>query len=314
MPFEITILGSNSALPTSDRYPTAQVVNLLGRFFLIDCGEGTQIQLRRYKIGFSKIKHIFISHLHGDHYFGLIGLISTMNLLGIKGDLHIYAPSEIKNLLQPQLDFIKGEQTVNPVFHPLDFKKPRQIFVDKKVEVLSFPVKHSISTCGFLFRELPREASIRREMIAAYKIPVSKIREIKAGADFTADSGETIANEIITWPAPKPRSYAFCTDTAFHPPIAEIVKEVDLLYHEATFLEAMREFANKTMHSTTNDAARMAQMANAQKLLIGHFSARYHNLTPFETETRQIFANTELAREGKTYAIVQETKRGVPPI
>lgn len=305
MPFEITILGSNSALPTSDRYPTAQVVNLLGRFFLVDCGEGTQIQLRRNKIGFSKIKHIFISHLHGDHYFGLIGLLSTMNLLGIKSDLHIYAPSELKTLLQPQLDFIKGEMTVNPLFHPLDFKKPRQIFLDKKVEVLSFPVKHSVSTCGFLFRELPREANIRREMIETCKIPVSKIREIKAGADFVTETGEIIANSNLTWPSPKPRSYAFCTDTAFHPPVAEIVKEVDLLYHEATFLESMREFAIKTMHSTTADAARIAQMAQVKKLLIGHFSARYHNLTPFESETRVIFPNAELACEGKTYAIAQ---------
>jgi ribonuclease Z len=309
MPFEITILGSNSALPTSDRYPTAQVVNLLGRFFLVDCGEGTQIQLRRNKIGFSKIKHIFISHLHGDHYFGLIGLISTMNLLGIKGDLHIYAPSEIKNLLQPQIDFIKGEMTVNLVFHPLDFKKQRQIYVDKKVEIFSFPVKHSISTCGFLFRELPREANIRREMVEAYKIPVARIREIKAGADFITDSGETIVNEMLVWPSPKPRSYAFCTDTAFHPPIAEIVKDVDMLYHEATFLEGMREFADKTLHSTTIDAAKIAKSANAKKLIIGHFSARYHNLAPFESETREIFENTEIAREGKTYAILQEKIR-----
>lgn len=306
MPFELTILGSNSALPTSDRYPTAQVVNLLGRFFLVDCGEGTQIQLRRNKIGFSKIRHIFISHLHGDHYFGLIGLISTMNLLGIKCDLHIYSPSELKMLLQPQLDFIKGEMTVNLIFHPLDLKKMRQIYLDKKVEVFSFPVKHSISTCGFLFRELPREANIRREMIETYKIPVSKIRAIKAGANFITESGETIANENLTLPPPKPRSYAFCTDTAFHPPIAEIVKEVDLLYHEATFLEDMREYATKTLHSTTTDAATLAQKANVKKLLIGHFSARYHNLTPFETEARKIFANTEIAREGKTYIIAQE--------
>ena len=306
MPFEITILGSNSALPTSDRYPTAQVVNLLGRFFLLDCGEGTQIQLRRNKIGFSKIKHIFISHLHGDHYYGLIGLISTMNLLGIKTDLHIYAPSEIKNLIQPQLDFIKGEMTVNPIFHPLDFKKPRQIFADKKVEVLSFPVKHSLSTCGFLIRELPREANIRREMIEAYKIPVAKVREIKSGADFVTLDGDVIPNERLTWPPFHPRQYAFCTDTAFYPPIAEVVQHVDILYHEATFLKDMHEFAAKTLHSTTTDAAEMAKLTNAKKLLIGHFSARYHNLTPFENEAREIFENTEIAREGKTYTILSE--------
>lgn len=306
MPFEITILGNNSALPTSDRYPTAQVVNLLGRFFLFDCGEGTQIQLRRNKIGFSKIKHICISHLHGDHYYGLVGLISTMNLLGIKTDLHIYAPSELKSLIQPQLDFIKGEMTVNPIFHPLDFKKPRQIFSDKKIEVISFPVKHSISTCGFLIRELPREANIRRDMVDAFKIPVAKIREIKAGADYITPEGETIPNEKLTWPPFKPRQYAFCTDTAFHSPIAEVVQNVDILYHETTFLSDMRDYAAKTMHSTTADAAEMAKLTNAKKLLIGHFSARYHNLTVFENETRELFENTEIAREGKTYTINSE--------
>ena len=174
MPFELTILGSNSALPTSDRYPTAQVLNVLGRSFLIDCGEGTQIQLRRNKIGFAKIQHIFISHLHGDHYYGLIGLISTLNLLGLKTDLHIYAPSEIKYLLQPQLDFLKGDLNLKLIFHPLNFKKTQQIFIDKRVEVLSFPLKHSISTCGFLFRELPRLPNIKKEMIKEYKIQVKE--------------------------------------------------------------------------------------------------------------------------------------------
>ena len=310
MPFELTILGSNSALPTSDRYPTAQVLNLLGRFFLIDCGEGTQIQLRRNKIGFSKIKHIFISHLHGDHYYGLIGLISTMNLMGIKSDLHIFAPSEIKTLLQPQLDFIQREMTVNLVFHPLDFKKPRQIFVDKKVEVISFPVKHSISTCGFLFRELPKEANIRRDMIQAYNIPVARIREIKAGADYVTPGGEIIPNGRLTWPPLHARSYAFCTDTAYHEPIAKIIRNVDLLYHEATFLNDLSDFAQKTLHSTAGDAAQIARLANAKKLLIGHFSARYHNLTPFEKEARSIFENTEIAREGKTYVVLQERENG----
>jgi len=303
MPFEVTILGSNSALPTSDTYPTAQVLHVLGRFFLIDCGEGTQMQLRRNKIGFSKIHHIFISHLHGDHYYGLIGLISTMNLLGICIDLHIYAPSEIKTLLQPQLDFMKGEPTVTPVFHPLDFKKPRQIFIDKQVEVISFPVKHSISTCGFLFRELPKLPNMKRDMIETFQIPLAKIREIKAGADFTTSDGEIISNERLTTPPPKPRSYAFCTDTAFHLPIIEAIKNVDLLYHEATFLESLRPLAEKTMHSTAIDAANIARLSNAGKLLIGHFSARFKNLQPFETEARTVFENTEIAREGKTYSV-----------
>lgn len=304
MPFELTILGSNSALPTSDRYPTAQVLNILGRFFLIDCGEGTQIQLRRNKIGFSKIKHIFISHLHGDHYYGLIGLISTMNLLGLKTDIHIYSPSELKTLLQPQLDFIKGGMNVNLIFfHPLNFKKPQQIYADKRVEVFSFPLKHSISTCGFLFREVQKQANIKKEMVLEYKIPIAKIKEIKAGADFIKADGEIIINEKLTTPPPHPRSYAFCTDTAFHLPIVDVIKDVDLLYHEATFLEAMRDFAIKTLHSTTIDAANMAKFANAKKLIIGHFSARYNDIKLFEKEARTVFENTEAAREGKTYRV-----------
>jgi len=303
MPFELTILGSNSALPTSDRYPTAQVLNILGRFFLIDCGEGTQIQLRRNKIGFSKIKHIFISHLHGDHYYGLIGLISTLNLLGLKSDVHIYSPSELKTLLQPQLDFIKGGMNVNLIFHPLNFKKPQQIFIDKRVEVFSFPLKHSISTCGFLFRELQGQANIKKEMVQEYKIPIAKMKEIKAGADFITADGETIINEKLTTPPPHPRSYAFCTDTAFHLPIVDVIKDVDLLYHEATFLEAMRDFAIKTLHSTTIDAANIAKLSNAKKLIIGHFSARYNDIRLFEKEARTVFENTEAVKEGKTYQI-----------
>ncbi len=303
MPFELTILGSNSALPTSDRYPTAQVLNILGRFFLIDCGEGTQIQLRRNKIGFSKIKHVFISHLHGDHYYGLIGLISTMNLLGLKTDIHIYAPSEIKNLLQPQLDFLKGDLNLNLIFHPLNFKKTQQIYVDKRVEVFSFPVKHSISTCGFLFRELKKPANIKKDLVEYYNIPIAKIKEIKQGADFVTSEGEIIPNKILTSQPAQPRSYAFCTDTAFHQPVIEVIKNVDLLYHEATFLEAMREFANKTMHSTTIDAANIAKLANVKKLLIGHFSARYSDIKLFEKEAKTVFENTEAVKEGKTYNV-----------
>jgi ribonuclease Z len=303
MPFEITILGSNSALPTSNRYPTAQVLNVLGRFFLIDCGEGTQIQLRRNKIGFGKIKHIFISHLHGDHFFGLIGLISTFNLLGIKTDIHIYSASELKNLLQPQLDFFKGEMSVNLVFHPLNFKKPQNIYTDKRVEVISFPVKHSIPTCGFLFREIQKPANIKKEMIQKYQIPLKNIKEIKEGADFVTPDGLIIRNETLTTPPPKPRSYAFCTDTAFHLPIVDSIKNADLLYHEATFPESMRDFAAKTFHSTTTDAARIAQMANVKKLIIGHFSARFNDLGLFLNESKAVFENTVLAKDGNKYSV-----------
>ncbi len=303
MSFELTILGSNSALPTSNRYPTAQVLEVPGRCFLIDCGEGTQIQLRRNKISFSKIQNIFISHLHGDHYYGLIGLISTMNLMGIKHDLHIYAHSDLKQLIEPQLDYIRGEMTINPVFHPLNFKKPQTIFETKKLEVISFPVKHSMPTCGFLFREKPKPANIRKEMIKKYGIPIADIRKIKDGADFETTDGTIIPNSELTTPPPKPSSYAFCTDTAFHPPLAKIIKNVDLLYHEATFLESLKELAAKTQHSTTHEAAEMALLANAGKLLVGHFSARFKNISRFEEEAREVFPNTEAAVEGKTYTI-----------
>lgn len=303
MPFEVTILGSSSALPTTERYPTAQVLNVLGRFFLVDCGEGTQIQLRRSKINFGKIKHIFISHLHGDHYFGLIGLISTMNLLGIKTELHIYAPSEIRNLIQPQLDFIRGEMIVKLIFHPLNFKKSQLIFSDKKVEVFSFPLKHSISTCGFLFKEIEKQPNIKKDLVKKYRIPIAKIKEIKAGSDFITEDGTSISNGELTNNPPKARSYAFCTDTAFNPEIVDFIKDVDLLYHETTFPEEMRDFAEKTLHSTTIDAARIAKMANVGKLLIGHFSARYNNASLFENESRTVFENTEAVKEGHTYII-----------
>ncbi len=303
MSFELTILGSNSALPTSNRYPTAQVLEVPGFCFLIDCGEGTQIQLRRNKISFSKIRHVFISHLHGDHYYGLIGLISTMNLMGVKSDLHIYAHSELKTLIQPQLDFIRGDMTVKPIFHPLNFKKPQLIFESKKVEVLSFPVKHSIPTCGFLFREKQKPANIRKDMIKAYSIPIAAIKDIKAGADFTTEEGQVIANVDLTIPASKPTSYAFCTDTAFYPANASILNGVDLLYHETTFLEELKELARKTLHSTTKEAGEMATLSGAGKLLIGHFSARFKDISRFVEETREVFPNTEAAIEGRKYTI-----------
>lgn len=308
MPFELTILGSSSALPTSERYPTAQVVNLLGRFFLVDCGEGTQMQLRKQKIGFGKIKHILISHLHGDHFYGLIGLISSMNLLGLRITIHIYSPSELKNLLQPQLDLIKGEMNIQLVFHPLNFKKIQRIFSDRRIEVFSFPVKHSISTCGFLFREKPREANIRKDMIARHNIPIAKIREIKAGADFTGEKGEVIPNEELTVKPLPPRSYAFCTDTAYFEPLIEIVKGVDLLYHEATFPEELGDFARKTLHSTPAEAAEIARKAGVKKLMLGHFSARYPDAALFVEEASLIFPDTIAAEDGKCYQIPKEER------
>ncbi|MDX9908558.1 MAG: ribonuclease Z [Mariniphaga sp.] len=303
MAFELTILGSSSALPTSERYPTAQVLNASGRFFLIDCGEGTQIQIRRQKIAFGKIRHIFISHLHGDHYYGLIGLISTFNLLGIKNDLHIYSPSQLKEILQPQLNLLKAGLQFNIIFHPLNFKKPELIFEDKVIEVISFPLKHSINCCGFLFREKIKERNIKKEYIQEFNIPIAQIRAIKQGADFETENGKIIPNEQLTTPPPPPVSYAFCSDTAFHPPVVETIKEVSTLYHEATFTEEMKEWAVKTYHSTALDAAKIAKMANAGKLIIGHFSSRYKTTEQFLKEAQSEFKNTETAVDGKKYSI-----------
>lgn len=303
MPFELTILGSSSALPTSERYPTAQVLNASGQLFLIDCGEGTQIQIRRHKISFGKINHIFISHLHGDHYYGLIGMISTLNLLGLKKDVHIYSPSQLKDIIQPQLDFLKGERQFKIIFHPLDFKKPREIFKDKKVKIISFPLKHSIQTCGFLFKEVQKEANIKKECIEKYQIPIKNIREIKKGAGFTTFAGKTIPHSELTTPPPAPKSFAFCSDTAFHPPIADIIRDVDLLYHEATFTEALKDWAKNTFHSTAMEAAEIARLSNAGKLILGHFSARYKDTAPLLEEARSVFPNTEAAEDGKTYAV-----------
>lgn len=303
MNFELTILGSSSAIPTSERYPTAQVLNVLERFFLIDCGEGTQIQLRRLKINFAKISHICISHLHGDHYYGLIGFISTRNLLGINNDLHIYAHSELKNLLQPQIDYLKADLQFKIIFHPLNFRKPELIFSDNRAEILSFPLKHSVPVCGFLFREKAQLPHMRKEKITEYQIPLRQIQAIKEGAGFTTESGAVIPHSELTTPAAPPRSYAFCTDTAYFEPAAEIIRGVNLLYHEATFLDEMAGWAAQTYHSTARQAAEMARNAQAKKLLIGHFSTRYKELQPFLDEARQIFPDTELASDGARFRI-----------
>ena len=305
-PFEVTILGSGSATPTSDRNPTSQVLNNGSKLFLIDCGEGTQIQLRRKNFNFSKINHIFISHLHGDHFYGLIGLISTFNLLGLKNDIHIFSASEIKGLIQPLLDYIKGDLFFKVIFHPLNLKKKQLIYTDKNVVVYSFPVRHSIPTCGFLFREVQKLPNIRKDCIVEYSIPVAKMKEIKEGANFITEDGKTIAHTELTTPPDSPRSYAFCTDTAFHDPIAEFVKEVDLLYHEATFPEELKDWAIKTMHSTARDAAQIAKIAKVKKLIIGHFSARYKDSLLFVNEAKEVFENTEAAEDGKIYRIDPE--------
>jgi ribonuclease Z len=304
MPFQLTVLGTSSALPTSNRYPTAQVLNVRGRFFLIDCGEGTQTQMRKYKIGFSKINRIFISHLHGDHIFGLIGLISTMALLGRKTDLHLYAHSEIQGFLLPQIKFLYPEEiTFKIVFHPLNFRKEQLIHEDKAVAVYSFPLEHRIADCGFRFEEKPVLPNLIPSKIEEYNIPIRDRQPIKEGADFRTSDGRIVPHAELTTQKHPARSFAFCSDTRYNESYIESVRNVDLLYHEATFACDYKELAQTTCHSTGEDAARVALQANVGKLIIGHFSARYKDHTQILNEAIAVFRNTEAIKEGQVFSI-----------
>lgn len=304
MSFQLTILGSSSALPTSNRYPTAQALNVLGRFFLIDCGEGTQTQMRKYKIGFSKIDHIFITHTHGDHIFGLIGLISTFILLGRVKDLHIYAHPGLKKYTMAQLRFLyAGEITFKVIFHPLDYEKEQLIYEDKKVKVYAFPLSHRIPTCGFRFDEKAALPNLRPDKLEEYKIPIRERQRIKEGGDFITEEGKVIPHAELTINHYKPRSFAFCSDTRYEESYVESVKNVDLLYHEATFASDNQELANLTYHSTGKDAAIVAQKAGVEKLLIGHFSARYKDHSPILEEAVKVFPNTFAIAEGDVFKV-----------
>lgn len=306
MPFQLTILGSSSAMPTSKRYPTAQVLNALGRFFLIDCGEGTQHQIRKNKVGFGRLDHIFISHLHGDHFFGLIGFISTQVMLKRTKDLHIFSHSELQRYTQFQLDFLNMEELgFRLVFHPLNFKKPQLILEDEKLSITSFPLKHRIPCCGFLFREKEKEPNIKKELVKKYQIPIREIKNIKAGADFVTENGETVPNHELVIPPEKPRSFAFCSDTAYHEKIIPVIQDVDLLYHEATFAESEKDMAKTTFHSTGKEAALIAQKAKVGKLLIGHFSARYKDPKLILDEARAIFPETNAVEEDEVYSVIR---------
>lgn len=299
MSFQLTILGTSSALPTSNRYPTAQVINVLGRFFLIDCGEGTQTQMRKCKIGFSKIDHILITHLHGDHIFGLIGLISTMLLLGREKDLHIYSHSELQKYISAQLNFLYAEEIpIKIIFHPLNFKREQLIYEDTKVSIFSFPLSHRIPTCGFRFDEKPALPNLLAKKIDEYKIPICERQKIKQGADFLTSDGQLIPHEQLTVKRFRARSFAFCSDTRFDESYIASIKNVDLLYHEATFAEDNRKLANTTFHSTGKEAAEVAVKAQAGQLLIGHFSARYEDHTSILAEAQAIFPNTKAISEG----------------
>jgi len=299
----LTILGSSSALPTSERYPTAHVLNVHERLFLIDCGEGTQMQLRKNRIRFGKINHIFISHLHGDHIFGLYGLLSTFNLMGRQNPVYLYAPEEYNHMLQSHLTDFDIHLNFDIEFIPLLGNDPVKILDNKHVTVTSFPLKHRIPTYGFLFREKVTDRNIIKECITRYEIPVARIPAIKKGADFVTKDGLVIKNEDITIPPSKPLSYAYCSDTMFFNRLVSFIKDVDLLYHEATFDKSLNDLASETGHSTTLDAAKTAKKAGAGTLIIGHFSARYKDVTKLVDEARSVFPNTYPAIDGQTYKI-----------
>jgi ribonuclease Z len=300
---KLTILGSSSALPTSERYPSAHVLNAHERFFLIDCGEGTQMQLRRNRIRFGKINHIFISHLHGDHVFGLYGLLSTFSLMGRKNQIHLYAPENFSNILKSHLEDFDIQLSYNIDFVPLSGKEPLLILDDKYLTVTSFPLEHRVPTFGFLFREKKSERHIIKECITEFQIPTVRIPAIKRGADFLTPDGIIIKNEDITLPPSEPLSYAYCSDTKYFKRLASFVKGVTLLYHEATFDKSKEDLALITGHSTTLDAARTAVNANAGSLIIGHFSSRYRGVSMLVDEARTLFPRTFAAIDGKSYDI-----------
>lgn len=295
--FEIHILGCGSALPTTRHQATSQVLNIREKLFMIDCGEGTQVQLRRSRLRFSRLNHIFISHLHGDHCFGLIGLISTYAMLERTAQLHIYAHADLQRLLAPQLDYFCKGMTFEVVFHPFNPSERTVIYEDRSVSVETIPLRHRLPTCGFLFREKPTSRHIRRDMIDFYQIPVYMINRIKNGEDYMLDDGTCIPCDRLTLPADPPRSYAYCSDTAYLPRIVEQIQGVDLLFHEATFASSEAVRARQAFHSTAEQAAKIALDAQVKKLVIGHFSARYETETVLLEEASAVFPNTVLAAE-----------------
>lgn len=302
--FELLILGSSSASPTVDRYPSAQLLNIAERYFLIDCGEGTQIQIRKYKAKLQAIDHILISHLHGDHFFGLPGLLSTMSLLGRKQKLTIYCPEDLKLIIDT---INKASDTVfnfEIVWQFTNNSSLNLLFEDTKVQVYSFPLKHRIYCTGFLFKEKYLPRNIDKFKLEKLNISVADILKLKKGMDVINEDGKLIKNNDATTSPPIPRSFAYCSDTIYYKKIASYIKEVSLVYHESTFLEDKKDRAKKTFHSTAKQAAEIATLANAQKLLLGHFSARYGNLKCFIEEAKSIFENCELALEGKVFKVI----------
>ena len=302
-PFRVHILGCGSALPTLRHNASSQVVEVRGKFFMVDCGEGAQMQLRRTRIHFAKIQAIFISHLHGDHCFGLLGLLSTFGMLGRTNLLKVFAPAEYKDLFEQQLAFFMTGLEYKIEFVPVDTQRHEVVYDDHSLTVETIPLQHRISCCGYLFREKPTLPHIRRDMIDYYGIPVSQINNIKNGADWTTDEGDVIPNQLLVEAPEKPRSYAYCSDTRYVPNLYQEVMGVDILYHESTYTSENEDRAKLYYHSTARQAATIAQKAGVGKLLLGHYSARYNDEKVLLQEAREVFAESYLSDEGKVFDV-----------
>ncbi|AXP82619.1 Ribonuclease Z [Mariniflexile rhizosphaerae] len=298
---KLTILGCYSATPRALTNTTSQVLEINNHMFLIDCGEGTQVELRKHKIKFNRIKHIFISHLHGDHFFGLVGLISTFRLLTREADLHIYGPKGIKEVVTLQMKLADSWTNYSLIFHELTSENSELIFEDEEVEVHTIPLNHRIYTNGYLFKEKEGNRKLDMGLVEDANINIAYYRKLAQGFDVVNDDGELIKNETVTKPGLKPKSYAFCSDTMYKEDIVPIIKNADVLYHESTFLEMHAHLAPKTKHSTAREAASIAKQANVGTLLLGHYSTRYDGLNSFKEEAQQVFENVELCEDGKTF-------------
>lgn len=298
----VTILGNNSAVPAFNRHPTSQVVNHDGTNYLVDCGEGTQIQMIRYKVRRSKISHIFISHLHGDHYYGLIGLINTFGLLSHLQELHVFGPEPLQQIIEMQLKVAETKLPYALHFHAITGNAT--LVDNNQIRIKCFRTDHRITTYGFSFEEKERKRKLLIEKVQAANIPISFYSSLQEGMDYIEPDGTVVPNDAVT-AAPTPgKKYAFCADTRYDERIVEHIRNYDMIYHETTYLDNLQEQAFNRFHSTTRQAGRIAQLAGAKRLLIGHFSSKYSDLEPFLQETKEVFSNTDLAIEGETYEIV----------
>ncbi len=303
MRFEVTVLGSNAAIPTAERFTSAQILNVQEQLFLIDCGEGTQLRMGEYQIRRHKIQQIFISHLHGDHIFGLMGLLTSYSLNGRKKALEIYAPEGLSQMIEIQLKHTQSYLTYPLHFHTVDPTQSDIIFENGILTVQSIPLRHRIPAAGFLFREKPLKRNIIAEKIETYQIPYTEINGIKAGADFVTSAGTIIPNAELTTPPPKPRSFAYCSDTIYHEAIIPLIEGVDCLYHETTFTHDELPRAIKTMHTTAHQAAQLAAKAKVGRLIMGHYSSRYVDLSKLLVEARAVFPESYLGLDGKRFEV-----------